>query len=106
MKTAGENSSTTTIGDNARWGQLTAAARFANGDELLNVHKDFNLPRDGNIARNRSATVLYLSSDSCEEYITVDGNRGDRYVLVEGLQSQRTLILDFVLLFGRYNSTA
>ncbi|KIM41998.1 glycoside hydrolase family 3 protein [Hebeloma cylindrosporum] len=40
--------------------------------------EDFNLPRAGNMARKRSAALVFLSSDSGEEYITVDGNQGDR----------------------------
>jgi len=41
------------------------------------------------MARKRSAAIVFLSSDSGEEYITVDGNQGDRYVLTEGLVSQQ-----------------
>lgn len=39
---------------------------------------DFNLPRAGNMARFRSAALVFISSDSGEEYISVDGNVGDR----------------------------
>jgi len=35
------------------------------------------------MARKRSAALVFLTSDSGEEYITVDGNQGDRYVLTE-----------------------
>ena len=45
------------------------------------------------MARKRSAALVFLSSDSGEEYITVDGNEGDRYVLpIEGLCGQCELI--------------
>ena len=44
-------------------------------DYLLN---DFNLPRAGNIAVRRSAALVFVSADSGEGYITVDGNEGDR----------------------------
>ncbi|KDR78187.1 hypothetical protein GALMADRAFT_94735 [Galerina marginata CBS 339.88] len=39
---------------------------------------DFNLPRAGNMARKRSTALVFLSADSGEDYITVDGNEGDR----------------------------
>jgi hypothetical protein len=39
---------------------------------------DFNLPRAGNIAIRRSAALVFVSADSGEDYITVDGNEGDR----------------------------
>lgn len=39
---------------------------------------DFDLPRAGNMARFKSAALVFLTSDSGEEYITVDGNMGDR----------------------------
>ncbi|KAJ3513390.1 hypothetical protein NLJ89_g2974 [Agrocybe chaxingu] len=39
---------------------------------------DFNLPRAGNVVRKRSAALVFLSADSGEGYITVDGNEGDR----------------------------
>ncbi|KAG5731649.1 putative beta-glucosidase L [Termitomyces sp. T112] len=39
---------------------------------------DFNLPRAGNMAIGRSAAIVFINSDSGEEYITVDGNEGDR----------------------------
>lgn len=45
---------------------------------LLN---DFNLPRAGNMAIRKSAALVFISSDSGEDYITVDGNEGDRCVL-------------------------
>jgi len=51
--------------------------------------EDFNLPRAGNMARKRSVAIVFLTSDSGEEYITVDGNQGDRYVLIEKLWSRR-----------------
>jgi len=35
------------------------------------------------MARKRSAALVFLSSDSGEGYIMVDGNDGDRYVLTE-----------------------
>ncbi|RDB23963.1 putative beta-glucosidase L [Hypsizygus marmoreus] len=39
---------------------------------------DFNLERAGNIAIRKSAALVFINSDSGEEYITVDGNEGDR----------------------------
>ncbi|KIK00093.1 glycoside hydrolase family 3 protein [Laccaria amethystina LaAM-08-1] len=39
---------------------------------------DFNLATAGNMARKRSAALVFISSDSGEGYITVDGNEGDR----------------------------
>ncbi|EDR09330.1 glycoside hydrolase family 3 protein [Laccaria bicolor S238N-H82] len=39
---------------------------------------DFNLALAGNMARKRSAALVFISSDSGEGYITVDGNEGDR----------------------------
>lgn len=39
---------------------------------------DFNLPLAGNVARKRSAALVFLEADSGEDYITVDGNEGDR----------------------------
>jgi hypothetical protein len=40
---------------------------------------DFNLPRAGNVVRFKSAALVFINSDSGEQYITVDGNSGDRY---------------------------
>ncbi|KAK7018629.1 glycoside hydrolase family 3 protein [Favolaschia claudopus] len=39
---------------------------------------DWNTDRAGNMAIGRSAALVFISSDSGEEYITVDGNTGDR----------------------------
>ncbi|XP_006455624.1 hypothetical protein AGABI2DRAFT_195052 [Agaricus bisporus var. bisporus H97] len=39
---------------------------------------DFDLPAAGNVARKKSAAIVFIASDSGEEYITVDGNQGDR----------------------------
>lgn len=39
---------------------------------------DFDLPRAGNLARKKDAAIVFINSDSGEEYITVDGNVGDR----------------------------
>ncbi|KAF7290649.1 Glycoside hydrolase family 3 protein [Mycena indigotica] len=39
---------------------------------------DFNRNRAGNMALGRSAALVFISSDSGEDYITVDGNEGDR----------------------------
>ncbi|KAH9476789.1 putative beta-glucosidase L [Psilocybe cubensis] len=39
---------------------------------------DFNLPRAGNMAKKRTTALVFLVSDSGEDYITVDGNEGDR----------------------------
>ena len=43
--------------------------------------EDFDLPRAGNIAIRRSAALVFVSADSGEGYITVDGNEGDRCVV-------------------------
>ena len=43
---------------------------------------DFDLARAGNMAVKRSAALVFLTSDSGEDYITVDGNEGDRYVML------------------------
>jgi len=40
---------------------------------------DFNLARAGNVAKFKSAALVFINSDSGEAYITVDGNEGDRY---------------------------
>jgi len=42
---------------------------------------DYDLPKAGNMARKRSAALVFLKADSGEEYIHVDGNDGDRWVL-------------------------
>ncbi|KAJ7034682.1 glycoside hydrolase family 3 protein [Mycena alexandri] len=39
---------------------------------------DFDTDRAGNMAIGRSAALVFISSDSGEDYITVDGNEGDR----------------------------
>ncbi|KAJ7902731.1 glycoside hydrolase family 3 protein [Mycena olivaceomarginata] len=39
---------------------------------------DFDKDRAGNMAIGRSAALVFISSDSGEDYITVDGNEGDR----------------------------
>ncbi|KAG6908117.1 hypothetical protein DXG01_006086 [Tephrocybe rancida] len=39
---------------------------------------DFNLARAGNIAIRKDAALVFINSDSGEDYITVDGNEGDR----------------------------
>ncbi|KAJ6617970.1 beta-glucosidase [Mycena sp. CBHHK59/15] len=39
---------------------------------------DFDLDRAGNMAIGKSAALVFISSDSGEDYITVDGNEGDR----------------------------
>jgi beta-glucosidase len=44
----------------------------------------FDLPRAGNIATRQSAALVFVVSDSGEDYITVDGNEGDRYVISSG----------------------
>jgi hypothetical protein len=41
------------------------------------------------MARKQSAALVFLTSDSGEGYIVVDGNEGDRYVLIEELQRSR-----------------
>jgi beta-glucosidase len=32
----------------------------------------------GNVAIRKSAAIVFINSDSGEDYITVDGNEGDR----------------------------
>lgn len=44
------------------------------------------MPGAGNIARKKTAALVFLKSDSGEGYISVDGNDGDRYVLSFSLQ--------------------
>ncbi|KAJ8079874.1 hypothetical protein PM082_016699 [Marasmius tenuissimus] len=39
---------------------------------------DFNLPRAGNMAIKQNAALVFIASDSGEQYITYDGNEGDR----------------------------
>ncbi|KIK61104.1 glycoside hydrolase family 3 protein [Collybiopsis luxurians FD-317 M1] len=39
---------------------------------------DFDLDRAGNMAIGQSVCLVFINSDSGEEYITVDGNEGDR----------------------------
>ena len=41
---------------------------------------DFNVYGAGIVARRKSAAIVFVQSDSGEDYITVDGNEGDRYV--------------------------
>ncbi|KAJ7119989.1 glycoside hydrolase family 3 C-terminal domain-containing protein, partial [Mycena crocata] len=42
------------------------------------ILNDFDKDRAGNMAIGRSAAIVFISSDSGEAYITVDGNEGDR----------------------------
>ena len=49
---------------------------------------DFDLPLAGNMAKRvetmapgRNAAIVFVNSDSGEQYITVDGNEGDRWVV-------------------------
>lgn len=39
---------------------------------------NFDLDTAGNIAIGKSAALVFISADSGEDYITVDGNEGDR----------------------------
>lgn len=39
---------------------------------------DFDLTRAASSARGKSAALVFINSDSGEQYITVDGNEGDR----------------------------
>ncbi|KAJ3537917.1 hypothetical protein NMY22_g5393 [Coprinellus aureogranulatus] len=59
---------------------LDAIQRRARKDRtsVSYILDDFNLPRAGNMARFKSAALVFIASDSGEEYITVDGNVGDR----------------------------
>lgn len=41
---------------------------------------DFDLARAGNAAVGKAAALVFVGADSGEEYITVDGNEGDRCV--------------------------
>jgi hypothetical protein len=43
---------------------------------------NFELPTAGNIAIRKSAALVFINSDSGEGYITVDGNEGDRSVII------------------------
>lgn len=65
---------------------------------------DFDLARAGNVARFKSAAIVFINSDSGEEYITVDGNIGDRknltawhggdaLVLAVAAQNQNTIVV-------------
>ena len=42
---------------------------------------DFDLTTAAQYAVQKSAAIVFINSDSGEDYITVDGNQGDRYVL-------------------------
>lgn len=42
---------------------------------------NFDLPTAGNVAIRKSAALVFINSDSGEDYITVDGNEGDRLVV-------------------------
>jgi len=64
---------------------------------------DFDLPRAGNIARKRSAALVFLKADSGEEYITVDGNGGDRWVF---LFMSRKFAINVCFIVHRKNLTA
>lgn len=68
------------------------------------MFNDFNLPLAGNVARKKSAALVFLTSDSGEDYITVDGNEGDRknltawhngdnLVLAVAAQNNNTIII-------------
>ncbi|KAF8654787.1 hypothetical protein AX16_003442 [Volvariella volvacea WC 439] len=39
---------------------------------------DWDLPRVGNVVRKKDAAIVFINSNSGEEYINVDGNGGDR----------------------------
>ncbi|TFK67251.1 glycoside hydrolase family 3 protein [Pluteus cervinus] len=39
---------------------------------------DWDVARAGNLARKKGAAIVFINSDSGEQYITVDGNQGDR----------------------------
>jgi hypothetical protein len=42
---------------------------------------DWNIALAGNMAYGQAVALIFTNSDSGEDYITVDGNEGDRYVL-------------------------
>lgn len=42
------------------------------------IFDDFDLDRAGNMAIQQSVCLVFINSDSGEDYITVDGNEGDR----------------------------
>src|SRR6266550_1845050 len=43
--------------------------------------RDFDLTTAASYATQKSAAIVFINADSGEDYITVDGNQGDRYVL-------------------------
>jgi beta-glucosidase len=64
----------------ARLKPLEAIQRRARDDRtsVSWILNDFDTDRAGNMAIGRSAALVFISSDSGEDYITVDGNEGDR----------------------------
>jgi hypothetical protein len=42
---------------------------------------DYNLPLASTLAQGKTVAIVFVQSDSGEQYITVDGNEGDRYDL-------------------------
>ena len=71
-------------------------------DYFLN---DFNLPRAGNIAVRRSAALVFVSADSGENYITVDGNEGDRWVICQEKDNEWVLEVNHLVFLSK-NLTA
>jgi hypothetical protein len=41
---------------------------------------DWNTALAGNMAYGQAVALVFTNSDSGEGYVTVDGNKGDRYV--------------------------
>ena len=48
---------------------------------LVWTFRDFDLTTAASYATQKSAAIVFINADSGEDYITVDGNQGDRYVL-------------------------
>jgi hypothetical protein len=51
------------------------------GSSIFWDFDDWNTALAGNMAFGQAAALVFINSDSGEDYITVDGNQGDRYVL-------------------------
>ena len=58
-----------------------------------------------NMAVRRSAALVFIVSDSGEDYITVDGNEGDRYVMPSGKNGENGDLQSIAFFFSK-NLTA
>ncbi|KAF8890742.1 glycoside hydrolase family 3 protein [Infundibulicybe gibba] len=55
---------------------------------------NFDLARAGNVVRFKSAAIVFINSDSGEDYIIVDQNEGDRpLVLAVAAQNNNTIVV-------------